>query len=244
LKEQLQLLERLQQIDELITRDEKDLARLPAEVQEIARNLVTLRRELSESKDRLATSEKELRKKEQDLSVEQEKLKRSEKRLHSIKNQKELNALSREIKLGKKVAGEIEDMIFNLMSEVEHLKKSVDKKELEYTDLEAGLLTKKAEADTITSEAGRHLSVLKEDREQIAQNVERDILKRYNTVRKARGNAVVEVSNGSCTGCHITLPPQLNIRVLKREEFISCPNCHRILFVRPEKIPGNNHAEE
>ena len=243
LREQLPLLEKLQQIDGEIDQHESDLARLPVEVQDIARNLVVIRREISEARERLASLEKDLRKKEQDLAVEQDKIKRSERRLLSIKNQKEYNALSREVKLGKKVVGEIEDAILGFMTEMETIKKTVDRKDKEYEALEKSLLEKKAEMEAISARARTALVSLTTEKQRISEGVDRDFLKKYQTVKKARGNAVVELRNGSCSGCHIAIPPQLNIRILKQEEMVLCPNCNRILYVKPENIPEYNKID-
>ncbi len=243
MKEQLRLLERLQEIDNQIDSHEQEMARLPLEIQEIARSLVVLRRETTEATDRIASLEKELRKKEQDLATEQDKIKKSERRLLSIKNQKEYNALSREVKLGKKVAGEIEDSVLGLMTEIEALKKTVERKETEYGEAEHSLVAKKAESESITGEAEKALVVLRAEKDTITASVDRDFLKRYQIVKKARGNALAELQNGSCTGCHIAIPPQLHIRLLKQEEMITCPNCHRILYVKPENIPVFNKLD-
>ncbi len=243
MKEQLQLLERLQKIDNRIDHHARGLTRLPLEIQEIARNLVVMRREISEAREKVATLEKDLRKKEQDLAVEQEKIKRSERRLLGIKNQKEYNALSREIKLGKKVASEIEDASLGLMTEIEGIKKTLERKEKEYEGYEKSLLEKKAESEKVSAEANKALASLNAEREGIAQAIERDFLKRYQKVKEARGQAIAEMQNNSCTGCHIAIPPQLSIRVLKQEEMIICPNCNRILYVKPENIPEFNKID-
>jgi len=240
LKNQLALLEQLQQIDLQIDRYQSDLDRFPLEVQEIARQLVVLRREISEAKERADVLEKDLRKKEQDLAVEQEKIKRSERRLLGIKNQKEYNALSREVKLGKKVVGELEDLTLASMTELESLKRTTDRKETEYQQFEKSLLEKKAEAEAVMKEATNALVDLTSKREEISQAIDRDFLKRYQTVKKVRGNAIAEIRNGICTACHMAIPPQLNIRVLKQEEMIICPTCHRILYVKPENLPEYN----
>ena len=187
--------------------------------------------------------EKDLQKKEQDLAVEQDKIKRSERRLLSIKNQKEYNALSREVKLGKKVAGEIEDVILGFMTEIEAIKKTLDRKDREYEGLEKSLLEKRAEMEAITAKATTALVSLTTEKQEISEGVDRDFLKKYQTVQKARGNAVVELHSGSCSGCHMSLPPQLNIRILKQEEMILCPNCNRILYVKPENIPEYNKID-
>lgn len=243
MKDQLSLLHQLQEIDNEIDQHESDLSRFPLEAQEIARNLVTLRRDISETREKLASIEKELRKKEQDMEVEQEKIKRSERRLLSIKNQKEHNALSREIKLGKKVTGEIEEAILSFMTETESLKKSLERKEREYEELEKNLLDNKAKSEVIQVDANKALKRLNSKKEKLAEAIERDFLKRYHMVKKARGNAVAELVNGSCSGCHMAIPPQLNIRVLKQEEMVICPNCNRILYVKPENIPEFNKMD-
>lgn len=243
MKEQLALLEQLQKIDNEIDVHEKDLARLPMEVQEIARSLVVIRRDVSELKEKLELAESSLKKREQDLVVEQEKIKRSERRLLGIKNTKEYNALSREIKLGKKVAGEIEESVLAFMNEAEGLKRVLDRKESEYHELEESLVKKKSEAEAVGSTAKKKLSKLNSEKEKITVSIERDFLKRYVTVKKARGSAIAEMINGICTACHMAIPPQLNIRVLKQEELIICPNCNRILYVKQENIPEYNKLD-
>ncbi len=243
MKEQLRLLEQLQEIDKQIFQHEQELERYPLEVREIARSLVTTRREISEDREKLAAQEKDLRKKEQDLATEQEKIKRSERRLLGIKNQKEYNALSREIKLGKKVAGELEDSVLGLMTGIEGLKTSLAKMEEEYAENEKRLLEKKAEAETVTADAGNALTTLNLEKAKISEGIDRDFLKRYETVRKARGTGVAELLHGSCCACHMAVPPQLNIRVLKQEEMIACPNCLRILYVKEENIPDANRID-
>ncbi len=243
MKELIQLLEQLQEIDNQIDHYRSDLERLPGEVQELARNLVVIRREMSEAREKSPEIEKELRRRESDLATEQEKIKRSERRLLGIKNQKEYNALSREVKLGKKVASEIEEAILNCMSEIEALKNTADKKEKEYQLVEAAFLKKKSEAETAEATAKKALASLVKERDKITNDLDGSLLKKYQTVRQARGNAIAEVKNGSCTGCHMAIPPQLSIRVLKQEEMITCPNCQRILYVKPENIPEFNKLD-
>jgi uncharacterized protein len=243
LREQLMLLEQLQEIDNQIGRWEQDLARLPQETQEVARNLVVLRREITESQERLGVVEKDLKKKEQDLATEQEKIKRSERRLLGIKNQKEYNALSREVKLGKKVVAEIEEGMMGVMAEVESLKNGLERRQKEYETLEKTLLEKKSEAQSTSSEAETALATLTAEKEIIVKSIDRDFLKKYEIVRRAKGYALAEVHNSSCSGCHMTIPAQLAITVLKQEELVICPNCLRMLYVKPENIPEYNKLD-
>ncbi|MEW6350349.1 MAG: C4-type zinc ribbon domain-containing protein [Thermodesulfobacteriota bacterium] len=243
MKEQILLLAKLRDIDREIDVHEGNLARLPLQVQDIARNLVSIRRDVSEDREKLAGVEKELRAKEADLATEQEKIKRSEKRLLGIKNQKEYNALNREVKLGKKVTGELEEAILALMTEIESLKRSIDRKDAEYAGFEKELMEKKAEAEQITTASQEALNGLQARKDEIADQIEGEFLKRYHIIKKARGDAVVELLNGSCAGCHMALPAQLVIRILKQEEMIVCPNCQRMIYVEPHNIPVSNKME-
>lgn len=243
MKTQLGLLEQLQAIDNLIDSHERNLEKLPTEVQEIARNMVIIRREIDEAIHRLALLETDLKKKEQDLALEQEKIKRSERLLLNIKNQKEYNALAKEISFGKKVASQIEEATLEIMTETESLRKVVERKQGELVEMEKDLLTKKTQAEIVGKDAKDSLQSLNSEKNKISESIEKDFVKRYSAVKRVRGNAVVEMQNGTCTGCHMAIPPQLSIRVLKQEELISCPNCNRILYVKPENIPEFNKFE-
>jgi predicted nucleic acid-binding Zn-ribbon protein len=243
LKDQLLLLAELQQIDNQIDQYQEKLARLPAEIKDIAGGLVTIRREIDERRGESTEIEKELRTKERELATEQDKIKRSERRLLQIKNQKEYNALSREVKLGKKVVAQIEETSLDFMTKIEALNKDVEKNEKLLNEMEVNLAKKKTESEQITKEAEKALTSLKTEREDIVKGIDRDFFKKYSTIRKARGNAVTEMNGGSCSGCHMAIPPLLGIKVLKQEEMVFCPNCQRMLYVKPENIPEYNKIE-
>ena len=67
-------------------------------------------------------------------------------------------------------------------------------------------------------------------RQSISSRVRPDILRIYAMVFSKRGNAVAEITNGVCRGCHISLPPQLYNQILRAERVHQCPNCQRILM--------------
>jgi hypothetical protein len=243
LKNQLALLAELQAIDSQIDKHENDLAKFPAEAQEIARKLVTVRRELDEAESELKTIQETQKKKEAELATEQEKIKRTEKKLLNIKNQKEYNALTREVKLGKKVEGELEEALLELMNRSEALNKEIEKKTRIRDELESGLDQKRAEAKKAASDAESELTKLNESKAELSKDIKTQYLKRYGTIKQVRGTAIAEVHDGTCNACHMSVPPQLAIKVFKQEELIICPNCQRMLYVREENIPEYNKME-
>jgi predicted nucleic acid-binding Zn-ribbon protein len=45
-----------------------------------------------------------------------------------------------------------------------------------------------------------------------------------------QGQAVARISNETCMGCFMNVPPQLCIEVQRGKQMISCPQCSRILY--------------
>ena len=58
---------------------------------------------------------------------------------------------------------------------------------------------------------------------------------KYEQIFERRGGSAVVVGRqGVCTGCHMNVPPQMYNELQKFRDIRQCPNCHRILFYRPE----------
>jgi predicted nucleic acid-binding Zn-ribbon protein len=48
-------------------------------------------------------------------------------------------------------------------------------------------------------------------------------------LQSRKGVAISEVRGGSCTGCHMVLPPQFVSQLTRSPVVVHCPTCHRIL---------------
>jgi predicted nucleic acid-binding Zn-ribbon protein len=46
------------------------------------------------------------------------------------------------------------------------------------------------------------------------------------------GIAMAEARGESCSGCYMSIPPQVFVNVKKNESIISCPQCGRLLYVK------------
>ena len=72
------------------------------------------------------------------------------------------------------------------MTEIEAIKKTLDRKDHEYEGLEKSLLEKKAETEAITAKANKALVSLTAEQQKISEGVDQDFLKKYQTVKKRR----------------------------------------------------------
>jgi predicted nucleic acid-binding Zn-ribbon protein len=67
-------------------------------------------------------------------------------------------------------------------------------------------------------------------RDEARAKVDKQWLKIYDTLAAKRGYAVAPVIKGTCQGCHMALPPQLNNILARMESIETCPRCGRLVY--------------
>jgi predicted nucleic acid-binding Zn-ribbon protein len=74
-------------------------------------------------------------------------------------------------------------------------------------------------------------------------NVDKQLIRTYDSLVGKRGYAVAPVIKGTCQGCHMALPPQLNNILARMESIETCPRCGRLVY-RKEllEVPGEPAA--
>ena len=84
-----------------------------------------------------------------------------------------------------------------------------------------------AEVEELKSSIGK----TRKAREKIAENVDANLLARYQMIFSRRaGVAVALAKGGTCQGCRMRLPPQLYNEIQKHLQIHFCPNCQRVLY--------------
>lgn len=190
----------------------------------------------------MACAEKEKQRQEKDRVLQDEGKKAVDKRMrmNRIKNIKELQALQREIDQIRQNNGVIEEELLQILVEIDGIKAEVQakKEELasvqeEWTQKQHSLLAQISSIDQAVADASAR-------RKQIASQVTRDLISRYELIFARRGGtAVVEVAGGICQGCYMNIPPQLWNEMIKSEKIHLCPSCQRILYRKPVELQEN-----
>jgi predicted nucleic acid-binding Zn-ribbon protein len=84
-------------------------------------------------------------------------------------------------------------------------------------------------------EIEERLSTLESQRKEITKEIKPQILMQYERILKNRdGIAIVKVSNSACSGCNMTLPPQMINLIKMYERIISCEVCQRMLYLEED----------
>ena len=77
------------------------------------------------------------------------------------------------------------------------------------------------------------LGGIEKERQKIATRVEPVVLTLYQKLIATKaGVAIAEARGESCSGCYMSIPPQVYVNVKKNASVITCPNCNRILYFK------------
>jgi len=177
------------------------------------------------------------------LDTEEVKMKDRRMRLNRVRNEKELQALRREIELGKEANQQLEEGLMGVLESLEALTASLAEAQQNLTVLEETVATqitqRRARMDELVTALTRDLV----GRKEVAGRIDASLLRKYEQIFERRGGtAVVEVRSGTCLGCHMHLPPQLFNELQRSSEVRLCPNCHRILYWRAERVEPSEPA--
>ena len=246
-----QLIE-LQELDLEIQRVTDRLATIPVERDQRENEFKKYAAEFLDLKSKYEETLAERRQLESDLATTQQNHEKYKQDLMRVRNEKEYATALREIDATKKQVGQLESEILKRMEEVERLEAlvtvaapDVEKKRTEVDQL-------LAELEQESQQAAQQLEDHRKRREAISIQIPKSLFATYDRMaRMRRGQALSEIRQGICTACRMKVRPKVFSDVRKGDEMVTCENCGRILFYRPEPTgtaeaaatqPGVNEA--
>jgi len=236
LKEKLLLLISLQECDSQLVGLSAKKIKLPEKIRKMeddfkiyTENIALNKRKYDELKAKRAEGEAHIKKLSDGMIKTRE-------RLLEVKNNKEYQALLKEIETAEKARGDIESQIIAIMDEMDKLSVLVKKddetlqqaliehekeKKIMEDDLNA------VDADTVT---------WTEKRVGLQKSIPADLLAQYERVKKRNnGVGVIPVWKAVCNGCRMKIPPQLYNELQRSNDLLSCPNCSRIMYFQNQE---------
>lgn len=226
----LKILYQLQLIDDQLDELEELRGDLPNTVN-------ALKSQINELRDGIKNKEKE---KQESLERRQlnegeiEKLKESQKKfkaqLYQVRNNKEYDALTKEIDHTEETIKRLEaendalaDKSKTLSAEIEEILPKVE-------ELEKELKEKESDLKDIIKANEKEENKLLEERKKVEAQVKKPDLAIYTRIRKAKkGRAVVTIKRSACSGCHNIIPSQRQLEIRRNDRIFTCEYCGRIL---------------
>ncbi|WP_429885965.1 zinc ribbon domain-containing protein [Geoalkalibacter halelectricus] len=236
-QEQMHLLKELQDIDSVVGRVRQDRQQLQQELGTLDAEVERVRAMVAGLQESLESLQAERREFEQALIQERDNVVRAEGRLPSIKTQKEYVAVLKEVDTAKKMNRDIEERIKAKDGEIAALEGEKQEKDQELAAQEEKAAQRRGEIEARLAEMDAALSSRESERGTIFEQIPVPTRKRYQMLLERRGGlAVVEARQGACQGCNMQLPPQVFNSLYRQEEVMTCPHCHRLIFLSgPER---------
>lgn len=230
-EERLKDLFDLQTIDSKVDEIKILKGALPIEVKDLEDEIVGLNTRLSKLSDALAETDNKIGKHNENIKTAETLIERYNKQLDDVKNNREFEALTKEIELQSLEIQLSQKRIKETEAEKERrtetLTETNQRLEIKNQDLDQ----KKEELEKIIEKTEKEQVKLDKQSDKQRKKIEERLLKAYDKTRKAyrNGLAVVTHRRGSCGGCFNRIPPQLQIEIGMRKEILACEHCGRIL---------------
>jgi predicted nucleic acid-binding Zn-ribbon protein len=230
LKDHLLQLLQLQTMDNKVKELEASMKTLPARLEPARRDLTKLEAMLAGERQRLAETETWKRQQEAALEREQDGLRSAKQKLQASKTGKEYNAASREVDNKRKAISDREAELKKLNETLGPTQVQVATRDRDIEEIRRTLAVEEASIAERVAALQAEIAVASSGRAELRATIEPSWLKIYESLAAKKGYAVAPVVKGTCQGCHMSLPPQLNNTLARMESLEVCPRCGRIVY--------------
>lgn len=230
-EEKLNQLYAIQLIDSEIDKISNLKGALPMEVSDLQDDITGLETRLAKLDEVINDMKSVVSSHNANIKDAENLIERYNKQLDEVKNNREFEALTKEIEmqnleiqLSNKKIREIE---VKLEGKNEIREEAAARLDVKQADIEI----KKVELEKIIAKTEKEETKLMKQSEKMKKGVDERILKSYHRIRSRYKNrlGVVTIERESCGGCFNKIPPQVRIEISSRKNIIACEHCGRVL---------------
>ncbi len=235
IEQKLKALYKLQIIDSKISKLQAVRGELPIEVADLEDEIVGMETRLGNLQNDVKGIEESISQNKTRIVDAKALAKKYEKQLDGVKNNREYEALNKEIEIQGLEQQAADKRIKNANFELDQKKVAIDTLDTELKGRKLDLKTKKNELDSIIADTEKEETELNKEREKALKVADERLVTSYDRIRKSvkNGIGVAVIMRESCGGCFAGIPPQRQADIKLRKKIIVCENCGRVL-VDPE----------
>jgi predicted nucleic acid-binding Zn-ribbon protein len=227
----LEALVKLQDLDSELDEIYKIRGALPDEVMDLEDEIAGYQTRIEKQNQELEEIETNIENNKTAIKDAEKLIKKYEEQQMNVRNNREYDAISKEIELQQLEIQILEKRIKEAYTKIEVKKEEIAGTNHTLEERTKDLQTKKDELKNITQESEGDEKKLQKSRDSSKKNVEERLLKSYEKLRTnmRNGLAVVPVKRGACGGCFNVVPPQKQAEIRDKKKIIVCEHCGRIL---------------
>jgi predicted nucleic acid-binding Zn-ribbon protein len=230
-EEKLVNLYRLQRVDSSIDQIEILRGELPMEVKDLEDEVQGLVNRQTRIEEEINGITEFIEDKKAAIKESEALLAKYEQQSDNVKNNREFEAINKEIemqglevKLAEKHIRDANEELAEKVKTLENAKKNIATKD--------GVLThKKSELEKIIADTEIEEKELRAKSDEARTHIDERLLYSYDRIRNSyrNGLSVVAVERDACGGCFNSIPPQRQSEIRLHKKIIVCENCGRIL---------------
>jgi len=231
LKEDLSLLIELQECDSRLVSLLAGKKNLPEKKVKLEQDFLAFKESIEQNKKKYEEVKSAHTAKEKEIKKVNEGIVKAKERLLEVKNNKEYQAVLKEIGTAEASLGDIETQMISLLEEMDKLAVLAKKDEEVLNQHKRKYEEGKNKMQTDIESIDTDVAGWEQKRNILANKVDSGLLAQYEKIKKkGKGLGVASVWKAVCNGCHMNIPPQLYNELQRSSELISCPNCNRIIY--------------
>lgn len=236
MKEKLLLLISLQECDSQLVKLASKKIKLPEKICKMEEDFQIYKENVEQNKRKYDELKAQRAECEATVKKLSDGMIKTKERLLEVKNNKEYQAMLKEIETSEKTRGDIESRIIALMEEMDKLSVLVKKDEETLKQAESNHEKEKRIIEDDLSAVDADTLTWTEKRTVLQKSIPADLLAQYERVKKRNnGIGVIAVWKAVCNGCHMNIPPQLYNELQRSNDLLSCPNCNRIMYFQNQE---------
>lgn len=230
-EQKLEALYELQTIHTKIDKIRQTRGELPMEVADLEDDVAGLETRIQKIKADLDDLEDSIVNRKNMIKESLALVKKYETQQNNVKNNREFDAISKEIEIQGLEVQVCEKKIKELQFEINNKTEVYEKSLTEIEERKSDLKIKQTELANITSETQKEEEVLVKEADKAHEKIDARLSVAYNRLRGnfKNGLAVVTIERDSCSGCFNQIPPQRQSDIRQRKKVIVCEHCGRIL---------------
>jgi uncharacterized protein len=238
-EEKLRSLITLQKIESKIDEIQIIRGELPVEVKDLEDELQGLNARLHRVEEEINGINEFIESKKNAKKEAEELLNKYEKQSDNVKNNREFEAINKEIEMQQLEMKLMDKHVKDALEEIGEKSKTLEAAKKAIAAKESVLESKKGELEKVIASTDKEEKHYAKQIETAREAVEERLLHSYNRIRGnfRNGLAVVPVERDACGGCFNAVPPQRQSEIRQRKKIMICENCGRVM------VDGELHAD-
>ena len=229
----------IQHRDQNIRALDQRIAKVPLEEEDIRERLAEEKEAAARALKAYQEAEVEIKKIELDVETRRDTIAKLKVQQFETKKNEEFRRIGEEITRYEGEVSDLEDSEIECMEKAEELNRILAEAREQLAESEEAVETDVASLHRSQETWKKEKREDEEKRAEAAGEIDEDLLDIYDRLFSSKnGNAVVGLTDGQCSGCHMKVIKATVVEVKTEKEIAYCENCGRILYWWTDESSG------